>query len=95
LTHYGDSGIFARAEFFRRIGKFAEQDFLEDVEFLFRARRYAEPHLISTAHVVTSARRFEKNGYIGQMLANIGILGLYALGANPNWLKQFYKDRYS
>jgi rSAM/selenodomain-associated transferase 2 len=93
LTHYGDSGIFARRDFFERVGKFPEQDLLEDVEFLQRAVRLAEPCLIERAVVVTSARRFEKNGYLWQMLSNIGIVGLYKLGASPNWLKQFYQGK--
>jgi len=93
LTHYGDSGIFARREFFEKIGKFPEQELLEDVEFLQRAARYSMPHLIERAHVITSARRFEKNGYLWQMLCNIGIVGLYKLGASPNWLKQFYQGK--
>lgn len=93
LTHYGDSGIFARRDFFERIGKFPEQDFLEDVEFLQRAIQHAEPYLIERAHVITSARRFEKNGYLWQMLSNISIVGLYKLGVSPNWLKQFYQGK--
>ncbi|MFQ3598666.1 MAG: TIGR04283 family arsenosugar biosynthesis glycosyltransferase [Chloroherpetonaceae bacterium] len=92
LTHYGDSGIFARRDFFERVGKFPEQELLEDVEFLQRAAQHAEPCLIERAHVITSARRFEKNGYLFQMLSNIGIVTLYKLGASPNWLKQFYQD---
>ncbi len=93
LTHYGDSGIFVRRDFFERVGKFPEQDFLEDVEFLQRAARHCEPHLIERASVMTSARRFEKNGYLWQMLSNIGIVGLYKLGASPDWLKQFYQGK--
>lgn len=93
LTHYGDSGIFARRDFFARVGKFPEQDLLEDVEFLQRAAQHADPCLIERAHVITSARRFEKNGYLWQMLSNIGIVGLYKLGASPNWLKQFYQGK--
>lgn len=93
LTHYGDSGIFARREFFERVGKFPEQEFLEDVEFLQRAARHAEPHLIERASVITSARRFEKNGYLWQMLSNIGVVGLYKLGASPDWLKEFYRGK--
>jgi rSAM/selenodomain-associated transferase 2 len=93
LTHYGDSGIFARREFFEKIGKFPEQELLEDVEFLQRAARHAKPYLIDNAHVITSARRFEKNGYLWQMLTNIGIVGLYKLGASPNWLKELYRGK--
>lgn len=93
LFHYGDSGIFARREFFERVGKFAEQDFLEDVEFLERASRHAAPVLIDRARVVTSARRFEKNGYLWQMLLNASIVGLHKLGASPDWLKRFYQGK--
>jgi rSAM/selenodomain-associated transferase 2 len=93
LTHYGDSGIFARREFFEKVGKFPNQEFLEDVEFLQRAARLAKPYLVENAHVITSARRFEKNGYLWQMLCNISIVGLYKLGVPSDWLKEFYRGK--
>ncbi len=93
LTHYGDSGIFARLDFFEQLGRFPEQELLEDVEFLQRAARLSEPYLIERAHVITSARRFEKNGYLWQMLKNISIVALYKLGASPNWLKELYQGK--
>ncbi len=93
LTHYGDSGIFARLDFFEQLGRFPEQELLEDVEFLQRAARLSDPYLIDRAYVITSARRFEKNGYLWQMLKNISIVALYKLGASPNWLKELYQGK--
>lgn len=90
LTHYGDSGIFARRTFFEALGKFPEQELMEDLEFLFRARTLAEPTLIKTASLTTSARRFKKNGFFSQQLFNAYLVARYIFGANASELKQQY-----
>lgn len=91
LTHYGDSGIFARKEFFEKVGQFPEQELMEDVEFLFRARAISEPTLIRNAFVTTSARRFEKNGFLRQQLLNIYLVVQYIFGADVATLKAQYE----
>lgn len=90
LTHYGDSGIFARRAFFDALGKFPEQEIMEDIEFLFRARALAEPTLIKTATLTTSARRFKKNGFFSQQLFNAYLIARYILGADASALKRQY-----
>jgi rSAM/selenodomain-associated transferase 2 len=92
LTHYGDSGIFARRTFFEAIGRFPEQEFMEDVEFLLRARAVAEPTLIASATVTTSARRFKKNGFLSQQLLNAYLIARYILGADVHELKKRYNS---
>ncbi len=92
LTHYGDSGIFARRTFFEAIGRFPEQEFMEDVEFLLRARAVAEPTLITNATVTTSARRFKKNGFLSQQLLNAYLIARYILGADVHELKRCYNS---
>lgn len=91
LTHYGDSGIFARRTFFEQLGCFPEQDLMEDVEFLFRARAIADPTLIQNACITTSARRFQKNGFLAQQLLNIYLVGRYIFGADVATLKARYE----
>ncbi|MDX2129147.1 MAG: TIGR04283 family arsenosugar biosynthesis glycosyltransferase [Chloroherpetonaceae bacterium] len=95
LTHYGDSGIFAKRDFFHKIGGFPEIPLMEDVEFLFRSRRICEPTLIQNAKVTTSARRFKKNGYLSQQLLNLTLTSLYIVGAKPDWLKSIYDGWFS
>jgi rSAM/selenodomain-associated transferase 2 len=91
LTHYGDCGIFMRRDFFFELGKFPEQDLMEDVELLFRARAVAEPALIVDAFVTTSARRFKRNGFLRQQVLNAYLVGRYIFGASPSELKKRYE----
>ena len=91
FCHYGDSGIFARRAFFDKLGGFPEQDLMEDVEFLFRARAKSDPLLIKNAYVTTSARRFEKNGFLEQQTLNGVLLLLYFFGTDTATLKKLYQ----
>ncbi|NTW50360.1 MAG: glycosyltransferase family 2 protein [Chlorobiales bacterium] len=90
LLHFGDCGIFARKAFFFETGLFPKLDLMEDVEFLMRARAKSEPLLVKNAFVRTSARRFQKNGFLWQQLLNAGLVGLYILGADTALLKKVY-----
>ncbi|ACF12823.1 glycosyl transferase family 2 [Chloroherpeton thalassium ATCC 35110] len=90
FCHYGDSGIFVRRSFFNELGGFPEQALMEDVELLFRARAKSDPLLIKNAYVTTSARRFEKNGFLEQQMQNGLLLLLYLLGVDATILKKLY-----
>lgn len=59
--HLGDQGIFARAEFFKRIGGYRLIDRFEDLDF---SRRLGRTTGLVTLRppVVSSARRFEAGG---------------------------------
>lgn len=90
FLHYGDSGIFARRDFFFELGMFPKLDMMEDVEFLMRARAKSEPLLVEKAFVTTSARRFQKNGFLWQQCLNAGLVTLYLLGVDTALLKKLY-----
>jgi len=91
FCHYGDGGIFVRRTFFEQLGGFPQQELMEDVEFLFRARAKSDPLLIKNAYVTTSSRRFEKNGFVGQQVLNGTLLLMYFLGIDTKTLKTFYR----
>lgn len=59
---YGDQAMFVTTDFFKQIGRFNEQTALEDLDFLFRARRMAKPCLLRE-QILTSARRWQQNGF--------------------------------
>jgi rSAM/selenodomain-associated transferase 2 len=86
---YGDQGIFARREAFARLGGFGDLPLMEDVAFvrrLVRAGAVLEPPLA----VVTSARRWERDGWLRRSLRNITLLTLYRLGCSPARLTRWY-----
>jgi rSAM/selenodomain-associated transferase 2 len=90
---YGDQGLFLRARTLRRIGGFKEIPVMEDVEIQERLRRIGgfvklrEP-------VVTSARRYLRNGPLRQHLITTGIVLLYHLGVPARMLvRRYYGKR--
>ncbi|MFN0151604.1 MAG: TIGR04283 family arsenosugar biosynthesis glycosyltransferase [bacterium] len=66
---YGDQGIFARRAAFGALGGFRELPYGEDVDFILRLRRLG-PITISRDRVVTSARRWERDGFLRTTLRN-------------------------
>ena len=89
LFTFGDQGLFVLKSTFQAIGGFREYPILEDVEIQQRLRscgQFKKSHL----PVVTSSRRFTKNGPIRQQLLNALILIAYYGGASPFTLAKLY-----
>ncbi|MEQ1611714.1 MAG: glycosyl transferase family 2, partial [Hyphomicrobiaceae bacterium] len=42
------------------------------------------------ARALTSAARFQRDGYVVRVARNLTCLALYALGAPPKWIKRVY-----
>jgi rSAM/selenodomain-associated transferase 2 len=87
---YGDQALFIRANTFRQIGGFKAYPFLEDVELQLRLRRQGR-FVKSSSSVVTSSRRFHKNGVLKQQLRNFLIVAAYQAGISPFALNRFYR----
>ncbi len=89
LTRFGDQCIVVRRNFFDELGGFPEWPLFEDVDFLRQARKKTRIHSFP-AKVITSARKFKKNGPIRQQIRN-GILILkYLAGVSPGKLAKEY-----
>ncbi|MGE3404198.1 MAG: TIGR04283 family arsenosugar biosynthesis glycosyltransferase [Vicinamibacterales bacterium] len=89
---YGDQGFFVRREVFERLGGFREWPLMEDVDF---ARR-----LVAAGQVVevplplrTSARRWQRDGWLRRSLRNVALLSLYSAGVPPARLARWYEGR--
>ena len=85
----GDQAIFVRREWFSRSGGFASQPLMEDIEFSGRAKR-AGPMLALAGPVVTSARRWEKNGFLRTILLMWCLRAAYWEGIPLRWLAVVY-----
>ena len=91
LTRFGDQCIVVRKDFFNELGGFPDWPLFEDVEFLRRARKRTRIQSFPL-EVVTSARRFKKNGIYRQQIFN-GLLVLqYLLGADVKKLAEKYRN---
>ena len=88
---YGDQGLLVRKTRFDALGGFASMPFLEDVELVSRLkRRGAGAPAILNASVTTSARRFERVGYVRTSLLNQAIVLGYACGVPVERLRARY-----
>lgn len=87
----GDQAIFVRREVFSRLGGFPEIDLCEDVEFMRRLRQQGTI-LCLHAKVLTSARRWQRHGFLRTIVRMWTIKSLFLLGLSPAWLKRHYAD---
>ncbi|MEO8398604.1 MAG: TIGR04283 family arsenosugar biosynthesis glycosyltransferase [Ignavibacteriaceae bacterium] len=89
FTRFGDQCIVVRKKFFNVLNWFPNWQLFEDVEFLRAARRKTKIHSFPS-YVTTSARRFEKKGFIKQQLFNGWLFLNYLLKIPPEKLALKY-----
>ncbi len=87
----GDQAIFCHRDIFRQLGGFPNQALMEDVEFCKRAKKISPPVFIDST-VVTSARRWQKNGVVKTILLMWGLRALYWFGIKPDKLALMYRQ---
>jgi rSAM/selenodomain-associated transferase 2 len=90
---FGDQAIFIRREYFNKIGGYKEIPIMEDVELMRRIKKSGNKIWIFRDRVMTSPRRWEKEGVIYCTLRNWMLQALYFLGVSPHKLATFYKSR--
>ncbi|MCM4157952.1 TIGR04283 family arsenosugar biosynthesis glycosyltransferase [Gramella sp. AN32] len=88
---YGDHAIFVKKEIYNLIGGFKSIPFMEDIEIQKRLRKKGKFKKLKS-YVLTSGRRFEKNGIKYQLLLDVFLIFLYNFRVAPRTLKRFYKD---
>lgn len=89
---YGDQGFFVRRDVFRAMGGFREMPLMEDVEFARRLVRQGPVHRSGLA-LVTSARRWRRDGWFRSSARNAGLVCLYFMGVDPAQLARLYGTR--
>jgi rSAM/selenodomain-associated transferase 2 len=88
---YGDQAIFIRTSCFRTLGGFREIPILEDVDLMRRIKRKGGRIVIFREPVITSARRWEKEGLVFGTIRNWFLMILYLFGVEPERLARFYR----
>ena len=86
----GDQAIFVRRATFERIGGYPDIPLMEDIALSCALRRVSPPLCLSTP-VVTSARRWERNGVLRTILLMWRLRWAYFRGANPADLAMSYR----
>lgn len=86
----GDQAIFVQAALFRRLGGYADQPLMEDVELSRRLRRVALPACLKE-RALTSGRRWETRGVWRTILLMWRLRWRYWRGASPEVLARAYR----
>jgi rSAM/selenodomain-associated transferase 2 len=85
---YGDQGLLIARSFYEALGGYRPLAMMEDVALIRRIGRRRLVPLEATA--LTSARRYERDGYIARPARNLLCLGLYFLGLPPRLIARLY-----
>jgi rSAM/selenodomain-associated transferase 2 len=86
----GDQSIFVRRDLFARLGGYPAIALMEDIALSKALRRTGRP-LCLAAPVVTSGRRWERNGVARTMFFMWGLRLRYFFGARPARLAELYE----
>ncbi len=88
---YGDQAPFVRREVFETLGGFREMEILEDADFTSRMRKSGRVKILKSP-IVTSARRWERQGPWRTIFVMWAIALGYLCGISPAKLKRLYPD---
>jgi rSAM/selenodomain-associated transferase 2 len=86
---YGDQGLLVPRSLYEQIGGYRDMPLMEDVDLVRRIGRRRLQRL--GVEMVTSARRYRRDGYLRRSLRNFGCLSLYFLGVSPQVLARLYR----
>jgi len=85
---YGDQGLLIRRDVYEAVGGYPDWQLFEDVQIVRKLGRRRLRAL--QAEAITSAARYEEQGYASRSLRNLTLLMRFLLGANPDDLSKRY-----
>ncbi|RMH58443.1 MAG: DUF2064 domain-containing protein [Candidatus Hydrogenedentota bacterium] len=88
---YGDQAFFLTRPRFFELGGFRDLPFMEDFDFVVRARKRG-PVILDSARVMTSARRWKRLGWSRTFLVNQIVVARYLFGGDIARLQRYYCD---
>ena len=91
---YGDQAIFLRSSLFHQLGQFPDLPMMEDFELVRRLKRNGRI-VILPAPVLTSPRRWLKQGVCQTTLKNQIAIIAYLLGVSPKKIAAWYRGKVS
>jgi hypothetical protein len=85
---YGDQGLLIHRDLLASVGGMRALPLMEDVDLV---RRLGRKRLIALpADAVTSAVRWERQGYLRRSARNLGCLSLWFAGVPPRLIQRLY-----
>ena len=91
---YGDQGLFVRRQVFNELGGYRDLPLMEDVDLVRRMRRHGRL-LYPQVSVLTSARRWEHDGWFRRSARNLWLATQFLAGVAPARLARNYLRRKS
>ena len=88
---YGDQALFVRRDAFHAVGGYREWPLMEDVDFVRRLTS-AGKTLELPLTLLTSARRWRRDGWVVRSARNLVILSLFFAGVSPQQLARWYES---
>jgi len=85
----GDQAIYMTKMLYKDIGGFPQIELMEDVELCTRLRKWTKPHCLKH-RVISSSRRWEKNGILRTILFMWSMRIQYFFGVSPYKLQKKY-----
>jgi len=82
---YGDQALFLRREAFARIGGYSDVPIMEDVDLVVRLRETGRM-CVASEEAVTSARRWEEDGWLRRTARHLSLIVRYFAGVHPERL---------
>jgi len=89
---FGDQALFFRKNYFEKIGGFKNIPLMEDIEIMNRIKKSGGRICILPEKVLTSPRRWEREGLVFCLFRNWALQLGYALGVPPDKLARWYKQ---
>jgi rSAM/selenodomain-associated transferase 2 len=87
---YGDQGLFVRRQTFAAMGGYRDMSLMEDVDLVRRLTRAGSVAEIPLP-IVTSARRWKRDGWFRRSARNLALVSLYFCGVSPDRLAKWYE----
>ncbi|MBN1389774.1 MAG: TIGR04283 family arsenosugar biosynthesis glycosyltransferase [Candidatus Thermoplasmatota archaeon] len=88
---YGDQGIFLRREVFHALGGYRDYRLFEDIDLMERMRKGHYRIRLLPRNVISSGRRFERDGPFRRLARNLFVILLYHFGVPPDRLERLYR----
>ncbi|MBI5246233.1 MAG: TIGR04283 family arsenosugar biosynthesis glycosyltransferase [Elusimicrobia bacterium] len=86
---HGDQAVACRREDYARVGGFPPVSIMEEYYLLPKLARLG-PVVVMEEAVLTSVRRYERNGPVFNALRNVAIIALFKAGVSPERLRRLY-----